>query len=145
MLRTPLTTVRPLAFEVVAQVVRLQIVIGIGAEDRARPPVAALARNRVDGGAGELILSRARRAQVDDVLLNRDRVDEVQPAAAVAVEIRCTCMPLVIWRMSFGRAPNTEMRTDCSPLVPPRVDAVGRRHGAGTNAICRRRRQLDGQ
>ena len=44
------------------------------------------------------------------------------------------CIPLVIWRMSLGRAPNTEMRTDCSPLVPPVSTPLAGDTAPGTNA-----------
>jgi hypothetical protein len=43
-------------------------------------------------------------------------------------------MPLVIWRMSPGRAPNTEMRTDCSPLVPPVSTPFAGETAPGTSA-----------
>ena len=43
-------------------------------------------------------------------------------------------MPLVIWRMSFGLAPKTEMRTDCSPFVPPVSTPLVGDTAPGTNA-----------
>ena len=43
-------------------------------------------------------------------------------------------MPFVICRMSFGLAPYTEMRTDCSPLVPPVSTPLAGETAPGTNA-----------
>ena len=116
--------------EIVAQVARLQVVVGVGAEAGAREPVAAFPRNRVHHRAARLIQRRAGRAEVDDVFLNGDRVDEVEPAAAVAVQIG---VHQPVGHLTLVVRPGAEDR-DADRLLalgPAAVDAVGRRHGAG--------------
>ena len=122
--------VRP-RLQVVTQVVRLQRVIGIRANtvpDHWLPP----SRGIVLTAAPANDTGRAR-AQVDDVLLNRHGVDEIQAASAVTVEVRY-CMPLVICACRLaGRR-----KRRCARTARPSsaVDAVVARTAPGTPAAA---------